>query len=150
MRCLAGSNTNWWSKTQTGQLGNGAWSDFNVPVAVSGGLYFTQISAGWSHTCGVLMSGSAACWGEVGHHHFINARGASMIHEAVVCMCVADVARLTACHNCGSEAGWLSWTMPKGGYDAAFGAVQDGVQVASLATVVGQIPTCPRACLEAW
>jgi alpha-tubulin suppressor-like RCC1 family protein len=35
-----------------------------VPVQVSGGLRFAQISAGLgSHTCGVTTDGSIACWG---------------------------------------------------------------------------------------
>ena len=25
---------------------------------------FTQVTAGWSHTCGIQTDGSAACWGQ--------------------------------------------------------------------------------------
>src|SRR6185295_4546905 len=32
-------------------------------VAVPGGIAFRQISAGGWHTCGVVLSGSAYCWG---------------------------------------------------------------------------------------
>jgi alpha-tubulin suppressor-like RCC1 family protein len=33
------------------------------PIAVSGGLVFTTISAGWSNTCGITTGGAAYCWG---------------------------------------------------------------------------------------
>ncbi|HEY6225026.1 MAG TPA: Ig-like domain-containing protein, partial [Gemmatimonadales bacterium] len=33
------------------------------PIAVSGGLVFASISAGWANTCGVTTSGVAYCWG---------------------------------------------------------------------------------------
>lgn len=34
-----------------------------TPVEVAGNLEFTHIDAGYYHTCGVLINGSAACWG---------------------------------------------------------------------------------------
>ena len=37
-----------------------AWA----PVAVSGGLTFTAVSAGYSHTCGIATGGAAYCWGD--------------------------------------------------------------------------------------
>jgi alpha-tubulin suppressor-like RCC1 family protein len=38
-------------------------ADSGVPIAVSGGLTFTVVSAGNDHTCGVTHSGLAYCWG---------------------------------------------------------------------------------------
>ena len=35
-----------------------------APVAVSGGLTFTAVSVGYSHTCGLTASGAAYCWGD--------------------------------------------------------------------------------------
>ncbi len=52
-----------WGDNTSGELGTGSTGGFSgAPVAVSGGLTFTQLSAGDVFTCGV--SGSAAyCWG---------------------------------------------------------------------------------------
>jgi alpha-tubulin suppressor-like RCC1 family protein len=38
-------------------------ADSGTPVAVSGGLAFSAVSAGNDHTCGVTRSGTAYCWG---------------------------------------------------------------------------------------
>jgi len=54
-----------WGRGADGELGNGTTSSTpsNVPVLVSGGLTFTQISAGQYGTCGVTSAGAAYCWG---------------------------------------------------------------------------------------
>jgi alpha-tubulin suppressor-like RCC1 family protein len=43
-----------------------------VPVAVSGGIAFTSISAGGAYTCGLTVDGSAYCWGANGSGQFGN------------------------------------------------------------------------------
>ena len=47
------------------QLGNGlsSYAPVTGPVAVSGGLPFTSLVAGNSHTCGLVSGGTAYCWG---------------------------------------------------------------------------------------
>jgi alpha-tubulin suppressor-like RCC1 family protein len=45
-----------------GQLGTGSDVSSLVPVAVEGDLVFSQISAGFDHTCGIA-GGVAYCWG---------------------------------------------------------------------------------------
>lgn len=54
-----------WGDDSEGQLGNGVGrSDSNVPVAVSGGLTFTQLAVGGVFACGLTSSGAAYCWGQ--------------------------------------------------------------------------------------
>lgn len=53
-----------WGDNSEGHLGNGSTTAVSdTPVAVSGGLTFTIISAGRFHSCGVVTGGAAYCWG---------------------------------------------------------------------------------------
>ena len=53
-----------WGYNWAGQLGTGLdVPSMMTPVAVSGGLTFTQIDAYTGNTCGVTPNGSAYCWG---------------------------------------------------------------------------------------
>lgn len=47
----------------TGALGDGTTTQRLTPVAVAGGIFFSQVSAGYSHTCGRTDAGVAYCWG---------------------------------------------------------------------------------------
>lgn len=53
-----------WGSNQFGQLGDGSTTDRLIPTDVLG---LTQnviaISAGWNHTCAVMSTGMALCWG---------------------------------------------------------------------------------------
>ncbi len=51
-----------WGYGTNGGLGNGANSHSNVPVLVSGGLSFVDISAA-EHVCALTNTGAAYCWG---------------------------------------------------------------------------------------
>jgi len=68
-----------WGGNGAGQLGGGATTGpelcsvegstypcSHVPVAVAGGLSFTEISAGYDFTCGMVQTGAAYCWGDNG------------------------------------------------------------------------------------
>jgi hypothetical protein len=48
----------------SGVLGNGTQLGSLVPTAVTGGLSFSQVSAGDAVSCGLTTSGDAYCWGE--------------------------------------------------------------------------------------
>ena len=53
-----------WGENLKGQLGNAATGAKSVvPVPVDGGLQFTSLSAGGTHTCGVATGGIVYCWG---------------------------------------------------------------------------------------
>jgi len=53
-----------WGRNTNGQLGDGSTTDRLTPVAVSGGLTFSIVSASANeHTCGVTTGGQAYCWG---------------------------------------------------------------------------------------
>jgi len=61
-----------WGYNGSGQLGNGSFKSSSIPVAVSGGFGFSAVAAGstlgtkigaFGHTCGLLSSGAAYCWG---------------------------------------------------------------------------------------
>jgi alpha-tubulin suppressor-like RCC1 family protein len=54
-----------WGANGAGQLGTGSGGGSSlVPAPVSGGLQFTQISAGELHSCAVASGGAAHCWGD--------------------------------------------------------------------------------------
>ena len=54
-----------WGRGEEGQLGVGVnRPDATAPVNVSDSLKFTQITAGYDHTCGILVGGTARCWGK--------------------------------------------------------------------------------------
>jgi alpha-tubulin suppressor-like RCC1 family protein len=53
-----------WGLNVSGQLGNGTHTaSITTPVAVSGGLKFTQLWLGGDQTCGLTAAGAAYCWG---------------------------------------------------------------------------------------
>jgi alpha-tubulin suppressor-like RCC1 family protein len=60
-----------WGDNHTGALGAGrsVWKLFkkksasSAPLAVAGDEKFLQLSAGFSHTCGVTIEGQVRCWG---------------------------------------------------------------------------------------
>jgi len=62
-----------WGANSTGELGNNSTTDSPIPVAVTGSLVFTSVSAGHgtgtgqTQTCGVTSAGAAYCWGYNGN-----------------------------------------------------------------------------------
>jgi alpha-tubulin suppressor-like RCC1 family protein len=52
-----------WGSNDSGELGNGATVDSNVPVPVSGLAGVTAIAAGGYHSCALTGGGAVRCWG---------------------------------------------------------------------------------------
>lgn len=54
-----------WGTRGAGALGDGSgeFSSSYVPSAVAGGMRFVSLTAGEQHTCGLVESGNAYCWG---------------------------------------------------------------------------------------
>lgn len=52
-----------WGLNDRGQVGDGTTTNREIPVAVSGGLSFTEISSGPSHVCALTPTNVAYCWG---------------------------------------------------------------------------------------
>jgi alpha-tubulin suppressor-like RCC1 family protein len=54
-----------WGRNGQGRLGDGTTTDIDRvrPVAVTGGLFFLQVSPGGDHTCGVTTANRVYCWG---------------------------------------------------------------------------------------
>jgi alpha-tubulin suppressor-like RCC1 family protein len=54
-----------WGANRFGALGDGTGTARTSPVAVSGGVSFSKLTAGDAMTCGLATSGSTYCWGKV-------------------------------------------------------------------------------------
>ncbi len=52
-----------WGENYWGQLGDGTTNRRTEPTPVTGGLTFTTLVAGYSHSCGLTQAGELYCWG---------------------------------------------------------------------------------------
>jgi alpha-tubulin suppressor-like RCC1 family protein len=68
-----------WGSNVYGQLGNGTKINSSVPVSVSGGYLFRQVSPGYGHTCGVTPAGQLTCWGDNSYGQFGNSSTTSSL-----------------------------------------------------------------------
>ena len=63
---ISGGTGYCWGENSVGQVGDNSTSDRLEPSAVSGGLSFTILDAGFRHTCGLATTGALYCWGSGG------------------------------------------------------------------------------------
>lgn len=52
-----------WGKNDSGQLGNGGWTDSSLVVWINSSVRFKKVSSGYSHACGISKTDEAYCWG---------------------------------------------------------------------------------------
>ena len=104
---LTGGTAMCWGLGDYGQLGHdlGGW-DSSVPVAVTGLTGAVAIAAGSYHTCAILSSGPAKCWGWGGHGQL----GDGQYHEAKTPIAVAGLSGAVAIdagfhHTCALRSG---------------------------------------------
>ncbi len=109
-----------WGRDESGQLGApgpssctldaGVFPCARVPVAVAGGLTFTQITGGGAHTCVLTGDGTAYCWG--GNESGQLGDNSTIPRQAPVA--VATGLRFTALdvgasHTCGLSSGGAAY-----------------------------------------
>ena len=93
-----------WGYNLFGQLGDGGATGFAFsPTAVVGGHTFTDLAAGWLHTCGLRDDGTVWCWGRGGEGQL----GADTLFDSTSPVQVADSSQTFthieagAAHTCG-------------------------------------------------
>jgi alpha-tubulin suppressor-like RCC1 family protein len=89
---------------ELGELGSGSPYGTLVPTMVTGGLSFTQISAGWLHTCGLTTNQAAYCWGR--NEYGVLGDGSSLYDPSFIPVAVRGGLSFAALsvgsfHNCG-------------------------------------------------
>jgi alpha-tubulin suppressor-like RCC1 family protein len=82
-----------WGYGDTGAIGDNGAFHRNQPVLVAGGLTFSQLSAGYYHTCG-LQSGAAWCWGDNGAQ-LIPGTAAGILGTGSIAGLIAQPAQVT-------------------------------------------------------
>ena len=108
-----------WGLNDVGQLGDNSTTNQHLPVAVSGGLTFTTISAGRRHTCAIqrnsvdpvsvgrrsVSAASAYCWGSNGNGQLGNATNADSAFPVPVARNLSyTVIGAGGSHTCGITA----------------------------------------------
>lgn len=63
--CGIGNGGAWhcWGRNDSGQLGDGTFTDRWAPTPLGGGQSYASLAAGVAHTCGLTSAGAAYCWG---------------------------------------------------------------------------------------
>lgn len=125
---LAGGVAYCWGANASGQLGNGTTSATALPVAVSGGLAFSTVSAGDRYSCGVAASRAAYCWGSNANGQLGNGSLTdSAIPVAVAGNLAFDSVSAADGHACGITPVGSAWCWGANDH----GQLGDGTLVAS-------------------
>jgi alpha-tubulin suppressor-like RCC1 family protein len=115
-----------WGINTQGQSGNGVpgGAGVNTPYPVNGGYRFASISAGGSHTCGILLTGETYCWGnntggQLGDGTTLSRGEPSPVSGTHTFI---QVSASTFGHTCGLEAAGAVWCWG----DNRYGQIGDG------------------------
>jgi len=115
-----------WGHNHYGRLGNGLSDNQNQwsPQAVVGGLTFTGVSAGGTHTCGVA-AGAAWCWGNDRYGQLGDGIADTLVHpspEPVVGGLTFRMVSAGIVHSCGVTPDGRVWCWG----DNSYGELGDG------------------------
>jgi len=126
-----------WGSNLHGQLGDGSHTQHTMPVAVKGGLSFTQVNTGGGHTCGVTTTTNLAyCWGYNGRGQL----GDGTLTERTTPRAVTGEHLFRAVPTAGGYAGGHTCGLTTG--DAAFCWGYNGFgQVGDGSTTDRRVPT---------
>src|SRR5439155_23888382 len=117
------------------QLGNGDAAAGPFPVAVAGGLRFTAVTAGDSHSCGLTASGAAYCWGYNGSYSGFGPLGDGSVTPRSVPVAVTGDLTFSSVspgreHTCGLTATGSAYCWGAGGLLGDGSSVGSAVPVA--------------------
>jgi alpha-tubulin suppressor-like RCC1 family protein len=110
-----------WGRDESGQLGvpapltlclpeEGGFPCGLVPFLVDGGISFSQLTAGESHTCGLTSDGSAWCWGNNAHGQLGDDSFASRHAPVAVATSLKFVSiEAGIAHTCGLTSAGAAW-----------------------------------------
>ncbi|NBT26267.1 MAG: hypothetical protein EBT09_06875, partial [Actinobacteria bacterium] len=115
-----------WGSNPWGNLGDGTTgTDRPTPVAVTGGLTFTSLVAGQSHTCGLSSGGAVYCWGMNAYGQIGDGTTAERLTPTAVTGGVAFTRLVRGSnHTCGLAAGGTVYCWGNNGT----GQLGDGTQ----------------------
>lgn len=118
-----------WGSNRVGQLGNGTFNGSSRPMAVSGGLTFTQLSVSLAGdlSCGIAAGNALYCWG-TGYFGQSGTGGLGITANApyrVAPMQTFSQISVGELHACALDAAGLAWCRGANGH----GQVGDGTTI---------------------
>lgn len=104
-----------WGRGGSGELGNGyVTTDRPVPTVVGGSIAFTDIAAGYYHTCAVTASGSAYCWGDGGQGRLGYGGTSNSYYPTLVPGSAFSLVSTGLSHTCALSAGGTAYCWGSG------------------------------------